>query len=166
MKIFKSEYIKIKYKIVSGNNNKMTYDKIPKVSLNLTEEDSQMIFKCEMGSLKVKDCYIDEEHYEEVDMLGPNPSRLLALSVLGCLSASFIFCLQKRGFKLDDFNSDAEIIIARNEKGFLRVKKINVTINPKFTDPEVLKRAHQCLKKDKDGVSWSTAKIWRRGIIS
>ncbi|MFX1275349.1 MAG: OsmC family protein, partial [Promethearchaeota archaeon] len=113
-----------------------------KVSINLTEVESQMIFKCDMGSMKVKDCYIDEEHREEVDMLGPNPSRLLALGVLGCLSASFIFCLQKRGLKVDDFNSEAEVKIARNEKGFWRVKKINVSINPKITDPEALKRAN------------------------
>ncbi|MFX1382608.1 MAG: OsmC family protein [Promethearchaeota archaeon] len=125
-----------------------------KVSINLTEVESQMIFKCDMGSMKVKDCYIDEEHREEVDMLGPNPSRLLALGVLGCLSASFIFCLQKRGLKVDDFNSEAEVKIARNEKGFWRVKKINVSINPKITDPEALKRAHQCLKENKEGVSF------------
>jgi len=125
-----------------------------KVGLKLAEEESQMIFKCDMGSLRVKDCYIDEEHREEVDMMGPNPSRLLAWGVLGCLSASFIFCIKKRGFKVDDFDAEAEIRIKRNEKGFWRVKKINVSINPKFSDPDTLKRAEQCLKEDKEGVSF------------
>jgi len=125
-----------------------------KVGLKLAEEESQMIFKCDMGSLKVKDCYIDEENREEVDMMGPNPSRLLALGVLGCLSASFIFCIKKRGFNVEDFNSEAEITITRNEKGFWRVKKIDVSINPKFKDPEALKRAQQCLKENKEGVSF------------
>jgi uncharacterized OsmC-like protein len=104
--------------------------------------------------MKVKDCYIDEEHHEEVDMLGPNPSRMLALGVLGCLSASFIFCLKKRNFNVDDFKSEAEVTIARNEKGFWRVKKIDVNIEPKIEDPEALKRAKQCLKETKDGVSF------------
>ena len=125
-----------------------------KVGIKLDESDSQMIFKCDLGNMKVKDCYIDEEHREEVDMLGPNPSRLLALGVLGCLSASFIFCLKKRNFKVDDFIAEAEAVIARNEKGFLRIKKIDVNIQPKIKDPDTLKRAKQCLKSATDGVSF------------
>ncbi len=125
-----------------------------KVGIKLDESESQMIFKCDLGSMKVKDCYIDEEHYEEVDMLGPNPSRMLALGVLGCLSASFIFCLRKRNFKVDDFKGEAEVTLARNEQGFWRVKKIDVEITPKIEDPDALKRAKLCLKPMKDDVSF------------
>ena len=114
-----------------------------KVGLSLEEK---MIFKCELGEMKVKDCYIDETHKEEVDMLGPNPSRMLAMAVLGCLSASFIFCLKKREFNLEDLKAEAEVTIARNEKGFWRVKKIDVDINTKIDDPNVKKRADQCKK--------------------
>lgn len=124
------------------------------VGLKLDDFESQMIFKCDLGNMMVKDCYIDEEHHEEVDMLGPNPSRMLALGVLGCLSASFIFCLQKRDFKVDDFRGEAEVTIARNEKGFLRIKQIDVNIKPKIEDPDALKRAKQCLKGVNDGVSF------------
>jgi uncharacterized OsmC-like protein len=124
-----------------------------KVGINLGESESQMIFKCNLGDMKVKDCYIDEEHPQEIDMLGPNPARLLGLAILGCLSASFIFCLKKRNFKVDDFNAEAEVIISRNDKGFLRVKNINVDIEPSISDPKALKRAKQCLKSTKDGVS-------------
>ena len=125
-----------------------------KVGITLDESESQMVFKCDLGNMKVKDCYIDEEHSQEVDMLGPNPSRLLGLAILGCLSASFIFCLKKRKFKVDDFSAEAEVIISRNEKGFLRVKNIDVNIKPNITDPDALKRAKQCLKTAKDGVSF------------
>lgn len=114
-----------------------------KVGISLEED---MIFKCDLGNLKVKDCYIDETNKEEVDMLGPNPSRLLGLAILGCLSASFIFCFKKRNFKLDDLKAEAEVKIARNEKGFLRIKKIDVRINALINDPEVYKRAEQCRK--------------------
>ena len=105
-----------------------------------------MLFKCDLGDMKVKDCYIDEEHPEEVDMLGPNPSRMLGLAVTGCLSASFIFCLKKRKFNLDDLKAEAEITILRNQKGFWRVKKIDVTIKPTIDDPDTRKRADQCKK--------------------
>ncbi|MFX1501574.1 MAG: OsmC family protein [Promethearchaeota archaeon] len=88
-----------------------------RVGLKLDESESQMIFRCDLGDMKVKDCYIDEEHHKEVDMLGPNPSRMVALGVLGCMSASFIFCLKKRNFKIEDFKGEAEVTITRNEKG-------------------------------------------------
>ena len=117
-----------------------------KVGIKLDDFESQMIFKCDLGNMKVKDCYIDEEHHEEVDMLGPNPSRMLALGVLGCLSASFIFCLKKRDLSLDDLKAEAEITIARNEQGFWRVKKVDVNINAKIDDPIAKKRADQCKK--------------------
>ncbi|MFW9772808.1 MAG: OsmC family protein [Candidatus Thorarchaeota archaeon] len=125
-----------------------------KVGIQLYESESQMIFKCDLGDMKVKDCYIDEEHPEEVDMVGPNPTRLLALGILGCLSASFIFCLKKRKFEVDDFEAEAEVTVTRNEKNFWRVKYIDVNIIPKITDPDSLKRAKQCLKATKDGVSF------------
>jgi len=125
-----------------------------KVGIKLDDLESQMIFKCDLGNMRVKDCYIDEEHHEEVDMLGPNPSRMLALGILGCLSASFIFCLKKRNFKVDDFKSEAEVTIARNEKGFLRIKQIDVNIEPKIESPETLKRTKQCLKTVEDGISF------------
>ncbi|MFX0069912.1 MAG: OsmC family protein [Candidatus Hermodarchaeota archaeon] len=118
-----------------------------KVSLSLEEG---MIFKCDFGEMKVKDCYIDEEHREEVDMLGPNPSRMLGMAVLGCLSASFIFCLKKRQFKVDDLKAEAELTIGRNEKGFWRVKKIDVNIKPKIDSPDTRKRADQCKKMFED----------------
>jgi len=114
-----------------------------KVGISLEEE---MIFKCDLGEMKVKDCYIDDTNKDEVNMLGPNPSRMLALAVLGCLSASFIFCLKKREFKLEDLKAEAEVTIARNEKGFWRVKKINVDISSKIEDLETRKRADQCRK--------------------
>ena len=115
----------------------------PKVGITLEKE---MIFKCDLGDMKAKDCYIDDTHENEADMLGPNPSRMLGLALLGCLSASFIFCLKKKNLTLDDLNAVAELTIARNEKGFWRVMKVDVDINIRISDPVTRKRADQCKK--------------------
>ena len=120
-------------------------EEIKKVDVSITLE-KEMIFKCELGDIKVEECYIDETNKDEVNMLGPNPSRLVGLAVLGCLSSSFIFCLKKRDFTLDNLKAEAEVIIGRNDKGFWRVKKINVNIDVKIDDPETRKRADQCRK--------------------
>ena len=108
--------------------------------------EKDMIFKCDIGNMKLEDCYIDETNVNEADKLGPNPTRLLANAILGCLSASFIFCLKKRNLTIDDLTAEAEVTIGRKEKGFLRITKIEVTITPKIDDPEVRKRADQCKK--------------------
>ncbi|MFX1356528.1 MAG: OsmC family protein [Promethearchaeota archaeon] len=122
----------------------MSEELTTKVRITLEKD---MIFKCDLGEIKVKDCYIDDTHKDEVNMLGPNPSRMLAMAVSSCLSASFIFCLKKRNFNLDNLKAEGEITVARNEKGFWRVKKIDVAIKVKIDDPEARKRAEQCLKK-------------------
>ena len=113
------------------------------VGINL---EKGMIFKCDMGEIKYEDCYIDEEHHKEEEMIGPNPSRLLGMSILGCLSASFIFCLKKKKLKVDDLDASAHLTIKRNDKGFWRVKKIDVSIKPKIDSEEVRKRADVCKK--------------------
>ncbi|MBY9002812.1 MAG: OsmC family protein [Candidatus Lokiarchaeota archaeon] len=96
--------------------------------------------------MNVKDCFIDDTHESEVDMLGPNPSRLLGLALLGCLSASFIFCLKKKELTLKDLRADANIHIGRNKRGFLRVLKIDVNIKTIINDLDTRKRAEQCRK--------------------
>ena len=108
--------------------------------------EKDMIFKCDMGGMKLKDCYIDDTNQEEADMWGPNPARLLGIALLGCLSSSFIFCLQKKNFTTQDLEAVGEVIIGRNEKGFVRVKRINVVIDIKIDDPAMRKRAEQCKK--------------------
>lgn len=120
-----------------------------KTKVGIILED-QMVFKCDLGTMKVKDCYIDETHKDEVDMLGPNPSRMLGLAILGCLSASFIFCLKKKNLSLDDLKAEGEVTLGRNEKGFWRVNKIDVKIDAKVDNPESLKRAEQCRKMYED----------------
>ena len=108
--------------------------------------ERDMIFKCDLGETKLGDCYIDESNKIKSEMLGPNAAQLLAMAILGCLSASYVFCFSKRDFTVEDLDAEAIVTIFRNEKGFVRVKKIDVTINPKIDSPEMRKRAVQCQK--------------------
>ena len=110
------------------------------------KQEEEMIFKCDLGSLKMDNLYIDETNKKHTEKIGPSPTKLLALSVLGCLAASFSFCLQKKSFSLSGLEGKAEVTIARNDKGFWRVKKIDVEMNPKIDTPEMRKRADQCRK--------------------
>ncbi len=116
-----------------------------KVKVGVKREE-EMLFKCDLGQIKLENLYIDEKNKRESEKIGPNPSRLLGLAVLGCLSASFEFCLKKRNFPLEDLEATAEVTLSRTQKGFWRVKKIDCNIIPKISDPDALKRANQCLK--------------------
>jgi uncharacterized OsmC-like protein len=108
--------------------------------------EKEMIFKCDYGQINMSDLFIDEQHKKSKEKIGPNPSKLLALSVLGCISASFAFCLQKKNFSLSDFEGKAFIISRRNEKGLWRIKKIKIELHPKIDTPKMRERADQCQK--------------------
>jgi len=116
-----------------------------KTRVSLKQEE-EMIFKCDLGEIKIGNLYIDEKHDKYTEKIGPSPAKLLALSVLGCLAASFSFCLKKKGFSIAGLSGQAEVSLARNEKNFWRVKKIDVKISPKIDTPELQKRADQCTK--------------------
>jgi len=74
----------------------------------------------------------------------PNASRLLAAAVGNCLSASLAFCAQKSRFQLQAMNTRVDVSIARNEKGRLRIGKIDVEIEPRFDQADADK-AKRCL---------------------
>jgi len=114
-----------------------------KVGLKQVEE---MVFKCDLGDHKIDNLYIDEKNEKGVERVGTSPAKLLALSVLGCLAASFSFCLQKKNFSLSDLEGRAQVTISRNDAGFWRVKKIDVEMLPQINTPEMSKRADQCTK--------------------
>jgi uncharacterized OsmC-like protein len=118
-------------------------ERIYKVKVKLERD---MIFKYDLGELKLRECIIDETNKVESEMLGPNAAHLVTMAVLGCLSSSYIFCFSKKDFSVKDLEAEAMITIFRNEKGFQRVKKIDVSINPKIDSPEMRKRAVQCQK--------------------
>ncbi|MCK4780498.1 MAG: OsmC family protein, partial [Candidatus Lokiarchaeota archaeon] len=103
-----------------------------KVGIKLTEN---MIYNCDLGQINMDDLFIDETRKKRTDRIGPSPTKLLALSVLGCLAACFEFCLQKKGFTLSDLDGRAEVTFIRKIKEFWRIKKIDVELLPKIDNP-------------------------------
>ncbi len=59
---------------------------------------------------------------------GANAARLLGAAVGNCLSASLLFCLQKAKVEVETIKTRVIGEIGRNEKGRLRVGKIDVEI--------------------------------------
>jgi len=61
---------------------------------------------------------------------GPNPARVLAGAVGGCLSASLLFCLERAHIDVRNVETRVTGAIERNEKGRLRVGSLKVHIRP------------------------------------
>jgi len=59
---------------------------------------------------------------------GPNAARLLAASVANCLSSSLLFCLTKSHATPYGMTTKVTGTLARNEKGRLRIEKVDVAI--------------------------------------
>ena len=75
---------------------------------------------------------------------GPNPSRLLAVAVGDCLSASLLFCLNKAKMNVADVKTGVRGELVRNDKGRLRVGKIDVRIAVELQDGQY-DRINRCL---------------------
>lgn len=75
---------------------------------------------------------------------GPNPARLLAAAVGDCLSASLLFCLQKAKLEVQDVKTLVTGALVRNEKGRLRIGRIDVSIAVKLQDGQY-DRINRCL---------------------
>ena len=75
---------------------------------------------------------------------GPNASRVLAASVANCLSASLLFCLRRSKVEVDDVETEARPTVERNEEGYWRVKRIDVTIRAKLREPADKDRVNRC----------------------
>jgi uncharacterized OsmC-like protein len=100
----------------------------------------------------------DKEQYQELitdepqpigkDM-APNASRLLAAAVGNCLSASLLFCAEKARANIKSLRARVKLEHGRNERGRLRIGKIDVEIIPEVDEAE-RSRFHRCLDKFED----------------
>ncbi|MHA1785518.1 MAG: OsmC family protein [Candidatus Helarchaeota archaeon] len=116
------------------------------VKVEMVKGKEGKIFKCNMGLKSLGEIYIDDENEDINEMLGPDPSRLLASAIAGCLAASYKFCMEKKKMQYGSFTVEAEYISAENEKGLIRVKEINVKVKPFSSDEKIKRRIKQCSK--------------------
>jgi len=126
----------------------MVHEENTKVSIQL---DKDLIFKSLFDFEKTREIFIVETLEETEQMIGPDAATLLGMAVISCLSASFIFCLNKRNLTIDDLEASADISFYKTEKGYQRIENIDVKMKPKTDDPDVLKRIKQCTREMRSG---------------
>ena len=92
-----------------------------------------------------KTSFIMDEPPPLGELRGPNAARVLAASVLNCLSASLIYCLGKSKIAVRSMNGEAEPIVSRNKEGYWRVARINVSLYPEIEGNPDQTRLARCL---------------------
>jgi organic hydroperoxide reductase OsmC/OhrA len=100
----------------------------PAVSFSLTLTDGYA-FTVDFGEAGIPPMTIDESPPLGRNE-GPNPSRVLAASIAGCLGASLLFCLRKARVDVPAMRTDVQVTNGRNAKGRLRVQKVAVRLAP------------------------------------
>jgi uncharacterized OsmC-like protein len=80
---------------------------------------------------------------------GPNASRLLAAAVGNCLSASLLFCLQKKDASPRSIKAQVTCILVRNERQRLRIGGLEVEISLDAADFDAT-RLKRCLDMFED----------------
>jgi uncharacterized OsmC-like protein len=66
----------------------------------------------------------------------PNPARILAAAIGNCLSASLLFCANKSRVAIGPVRSTVRTHLARNERGRLRIAKVEVEIESPVKDDD------------------------------
>ena len=89
------------------------------------------------------DLMVDEPPVFGGSGLGPNASRMIAVGVSNCLSASLAFCLRKARADLKGMKVITQGIVGR-EEGLLRLQKIDVKIHPKLGKEDDLDKLERC----------------------
>jgi organic hydroperoxide reductase OsmC/OhrA len=100
----------------------------PEVSFTLALRDGYA-FTVDFGDAGIPPMTIDEAPPLGKSE-GPDPSRMLAASIAGCLGASLLFCLRKAHIDVATLRAVVRVTNGRNEKGRLRVKKVTVRLAP------------------------------------
>jgi len=126
----------------------MIHEENTKIRIKL---DKDLIFKSNFDFEKTKEIFIDETLDKSGKLIGPDAASLIGMAITSCLSASFLFCLYKRNLSLDDLEAHADISFFQNDKGYTRIRKIDIKIVPKTEDPDVLKRIKQCIREMRSG---------------
>ena len=97
-------------------------------SIELTlEQTGEYEFRVRFDGTSIPDITTDETAPLGGDT-GPNPSRLLAVAVANCLSASLLFALRKFKNAPGKLTTKARAILERNEHGRWRVTRIKVDV--------------------------------------
>jgi uncharacterized OsmC-like protein len=100
-------------------------------------------FRIKFDKTQLQDLIVDEPSPLGHDK-GPDPAKLLASAVGGCLSASLLFSAQKLRLKMTGLHTNVHVSHTRNEKGRLRIGKVVVEIEPRIEEPDEQK-LRRCL---------------------
>ena len=92
---------------------------------------------------------------------GPNPTRMLAVAVGNCLSASLLFCVGRARIDVRELKTHVDGALMRNEQKRLRIKELRVTISIDVVGTD-FDRASRCLELFEDFCT-VTASV-RKGI--
>ncbi len=61
---------------------------------------------------------------------GPDPSRLLAAAIGGCLGASLIYCMGRARLPVEGLEATVDVLIGRNPEGRLRIQGVEARLSP------------------------------------
>jgi organic hydroperoxide reductase OsmC/OhrA len=92
------------------------------------EQTGPYEFRVRFDGTSIPDLLTDENPPLGADT-GPNPSRLLAVSVANCLSASLLFALRKYKNQPGKLVTKSRATLSRNEQGRLRIAHVAVDLH-------------------------------------
>jgi organic hydroperoxide reductase OsmC/OhrA len=102
------------------------------------EQEQDFEFKVRFDQPQFPEWLLDEPAPLGRDA-GPNAARVLAAAIGNCLSASLLFCARKAKVNTGPIRTKVRATIVRNERGRLRIGKVDVAIGLDISEAEKAK---------------------------
>lgn len=101
-------------------------NKVSELSVRIAQEDA---YRFQIRFDKAYAPIVSDEPPPLGKDAGPNPARLLAGAIGNCLAASLVFCLGKKGVKVEQgIEATVDMQIVRTPERRLRIGRVKVTL--------------------------------------
>jgi len=104
------------------------------------------IFHCDFEDQTLRECILSELKDGKIKLFVEHTQNLINEEALNCLNVGIISCIKDLQLKRDDFSSVGEVTVSSNKDDSWSIEEIDIIVNLKVKDKELLRFINNCLK--------------------
>ena len=104
------------------------------------------IFKCDLEDETLRQCIQAKLKEDKIRFYTDKPYEILDIEVLNCLDSGLVACFRPKVLERKYLSPIAEIIAKLDDTNTWIIEEINISVNLKTEDKDLLKEINNCLK--------------------
>ncbi|MFX1315444.1 MAG: hypothetical protein ACFE9T_06235 [Promethearchaeota archaeon] len=107
--------------------------------------EQKKIFNCDLEDSTLRECIYAELKDSKIKFYTDKPQNIIDKEVLNCLDSGLVACIRDEAVDRVYLSPIAEITAHLNEENTWLIESVNISVNLKTTDKELLKKINNCL---------------------